>query len=68
MLFLAQKAKSQLGLGQKMNHNLNGLSRLQKQTNEFQLNQNVKKNVCILRSFISTSPGQSSFSPQSDSF
>jgi hypothetical protein len=43
MLFLAQKQKSQLGLGQKMNHNLNGLSRLQKQTNEFQLNQNVKK-------------------------
>jgi hypothetical protein len=58
------KSKSQLGLGQKINHNLNGLSRLQKQTNAFQLNQNVKKNVCILRSFISTSPGQSSFSPQ----
>jgi hypothetical protein len=44
-----------LGLGQKMNHNLNGLSRLQKQTNEFQLNQNVKKNVCILSFYFNQS-------------
>jgi hypothetical protein len=41
MLFLAQKKKEL--------KNQSGLSRLQKQTNEFQLNQNVKKNVCILR-------------------